>query len=388
MHVGAEVAQPAAAIALRPAADEFRDDVVEQHIVVVMALEGDQRRDQRARLARFDAGGEQKQQRVEVVLLRHDAVLAQELRDHRRRDAVIRVFAGLAVEARGQQRQLGGVGDREIGLDLGEAMPVGAGLQHPVAGIAGELIGGDRFPGDIVGAPGRGDIGNFDAIGNEGIEEPAPRRVALLLLELAQDRAQLLAQFDAEPDRVVPQHFARLALHHLRADVERGEQRIERRGRGVLHEAFVEAAVLDAPALALDVAVADVDLARLAEARELLVRRLRRDDARRIRAERAQAHGEAALVERMELHEAGPGFIEQDVVAEVADALNHPFGVEDRAVVGALLDDRDAERPRLAPRLLVGHQRMGADALAQALLVEGVGVIGPISPCALRSVGR
>ena len=34
------------------------------------------------------------------------------------------------------------------------------------------------------------------------------------------------------------------------------------------------------------------------------------------------------LVERMELHEAGPGFVEQDVVAEMADALDHLLGVE------------------------------------------------------------
>ena len=237
------------------------------------------------------------------------------------------------------------------GSSLAEAVPVGARLQHPVAGIARELVGRDRFPGDVVRAPRRRDVGDFDAVGHERIEEPAPRRIALLLLELALDRPQLLAQLDAEPDRVVPQHFARLALHHLRADVERGEQRIERRRGGVLHEAFVEAAMLDAAALALDVAVADVDLARLAEAGELLVRRLRRDDARRVRPERAQAHGEAALVDRVELHEARPGLVEQNVVAEMADALDHLLGVEDRAVIGALLDHRDAERPRLLPRL-------------------------------------
>ena len=70
-----------------------------------------------------------------------------------------------------------------------------------------------------------------------------------------------------------------------------------------------------------------------------------------------QAHGEMAAIDRMELHEAGPGLVEQDVVAEVADCFQDQLGVIDRAVVRALLDDRDAEG-RSAPRLPgVGHQR-------------------------------
>ena len=209
-----------------------------------------------------------------------------------------------------------------------------------------------------------------DAVGHEGLEEPAPREIALLVLELAADGAHLLADLDAEPDRVVPQHFARTPLHHLRADVERGEDRIEGRGRGVQHEEFVEAAMLDAPLLALDVAIPDVDLRGLAEARELLVRRLRGDDAGTVRAEIRQAHGEAAGIERMELHEARPGLVEQDVVAEMADLLDDQAGVVDRAVVGALLDDGDAERPLALPRVLVLDQRVGADLLADGGLVE------------------
>ncbi len=90
----------------------------------------------------------------------------------------------------------------------------------------------------------------------------------------------------------------------------------------------------------------------------------------RVRAEIVEAHGIAAGIERMELHEAGPGFVEQDVVAEVADLLDDHAGVVDRAVVGALLDDGDAERPLAAPRFLVGDQRVIADLLADARLVE------------------
>ena len=126
-------------------------------------------------------------------------------------------------------------------------------------------------------------------------------------------------------------------------------------------------------ALALDVAVAHVDLRGLREARELLVRRLRRDDARRRFAEVLEPHREAPLVERMEFHEAGPGLVEQDVVAQMADALNDPLGVVDRAVIGALLDHRDAERPLALPGLGILDQRIGADALADRRFVERVG---------------
>ena len=90
----------------------------------------------------------------------------------------------------------------------------------------------------------------------------------------------------------------------------------------------------------------------------------------RFGAEIAEAHGEAAGIERMELHEARPGLVEQDVVAEVADLLDDHAGVVDRAVVGALLDHGDAERPLAPPRFLVGDQRVIADLLADARFVE------------------
>ncbi len=118
------------------------------------------------------------------------------------------------------------------------------------------------------------------------------------------------------------------------------------------------------------VAVLDVDLRGLAEARELLVRRLGGDDAGRVGPEPLQSHGEPACIERVELHEAGPGLVEQDVIAERADLLDDQAGIVDRAVIGALLDHRDAERPLALPGLLVGHQRMGPDLLADRGLVE------------------
>ena len=272
--------------------------------------------------------------------------------------------AGPAVETRREQRELGRIGDGEARLERFEAVPGLARRERPIARIAGEEVGRHALPRHVVGRALERGVADRDALRHERIEEPAPRRVALLLLEFAPDGAQFLAQFDAEPDRVVPQDFARSALHHLRADVERSEQRIEGRGRGVLHEAFVEAAMLDPPALALDVPVAHMDLRRLREARELLVRRLGGDDAGRGFAKTAQAHREPALVERMKLHEAGPGLVEHDVVAKTPDPLDDALGVVDRAVIGALFDHRGAERTLALPSVLVRHQRIVANALA------------------------
>ena len=70
VHLGAKVAQPPPAVARRALLDEIRHHVVELAVVVVQALEEHQRAEQRARLAVLDAGRQQEQDRVEVVLLR------------------------------------------------------------------------------------------------------------------------------------------------------------------------------------------------------------------------------------------------------------------------------------------------------------------------------
>ncbi len=54
----------------------------------------------------------------------------------------------------------------------------------------------------------------------------------------------------------------------------------------------------------------------------------------------------------------------------MADPIEDVVGRRDGAVIGALLDHRGAERPPGAPGLLVLHQRMHPDRLAQPVLVE------------------
>ena len=123
-----------------------------------------------------------------------------------------------------------------------------------------------------------------------------------------------------------------------------------------------------------------MDLGGLAEARQLLVRRLRGEDARAVGPQSLEAHGETAGIERVEFHEARPCLVEQDVVAEMADLLDDGARVVDRAVVGALLDHRDTEGPFALPRLLVIDQRMGPDLLANARFVERLVEDGPDQP--------
>ena len=88
MHLAAEIAQAQPGVAGRPLADEFGDRVFQPCIIVMQALEGDERAQQGAGLARLDAGRQQEQERIQIVFLRDDAVFAQILRDDGRRNAV------------------------------------------------------------------------------------------------------------------------------------------------------------------------------------------------------------------------------------------------------------------------------------------------------------
>jgi hypothetical protein len=138
--------------------------------------------------------------------------------------------------------------------------------------------------------------------------------------------------------------------------------------------------VLDAALLAFDMAVLDVDLRGLRETCQLLVGRLGCDDTRRVGAETRQPHGKAPGIKRMKLHETCPGFIEEDVIAEMTDTIQDHLGAVNGAIVGTLFDDGDAERAWLAPGLAIPDEGMIADAFAQQILVEGIPAHRPDQP--------
>ena len=86
-----------------------------------------------------------------------------------------------------------------------------------------------------------------------------------------------------------------------------------------------------------------VDLRGLGEPGLLLVHGLRDEDARSS-GPRSRSSGEQSFIIRMNCSYPDPRGVEEDVVAEVTDAVDDLAGVVDRAVVGAELDDGEAER--------------------------------------------
>ena len=131
---------------------------------------------------------------------------------------------------------------------------------------------------------------------------------------------------------------------NARIHIQRGEQRVERAGGGLGHERVVQPAMVAVARLALDVAVLLVDLRGLGETGLLFVHRLGDEDARVVFVE-VEQHRRAVLHHRDELLVADPRRVEQDVVAQLADTVDHLPGVVDGAVIGAQLNDRQTEWP-------------------------------------------
>ena len=158
-------------------------------------------------------------------------------------------------------------------------------MEVPALLLALDHVRGQIFPGNVGGVLGELGAADRHHVGHERIEEPFLLGALAGLRVVAAELAQLLARLDAELDAAVPQHLAGLALVNLGVHVERGEQRIERRGGRVHQERFVEALVLDVALLAADMLVALVDLRGLREAGALLVDRLRGEQPRHLRRE-------------------------------------------------------------------------------------------------------
>ena len=93
------------------------------------------------------------------------------------------------------------------------------------------------------------------------------------------------ADINAEFNGIGPQFAARFTFVNFRVDVQRGENRVERRGRRVQHERVIEAVIVAVPRLIFNVTVFFMNLGSLREAGELFVNRLRNHDARIIRSE-------------------------------------------------------------------------------------------------------
>ena len=343
MHLLAELADRVALVALLVGVVELGEHFGERRVIVDEALEAGDLRDEVRHLGMVLGGRHQEEDRVEVALFGDDAVLAKEARENGSGNAEVGVLARRGVDARRGEQELARVDEVLLRRIAFEVVPLVLGIEGEEPDVGRDLLRRVAVPGLAV-----------DRGRNEGLDVVAAGE-------------HFLARIDRDAHAVGPEAAAGFTLVHLRVDVERGEERIEGRGGRVHHEGVVEALVGAVALLALDVKVLLVDLGGLREAGLLLVDGLRHEDAGILGTEVEQER-RAVLHHRDELFVADPGGVEEDVVAQVADAVDHLTGVVDRAVVGAKLDDGEAERA-----LFIGALgRNLADELAQVLLVEAV----------------
>ena len=135
VHLVAQIAQADARVSLRPSANEFRDHILKRQIVVIPPLEGHERAEQRPGLTGLNPRGEQEQERVQIVLLRHDAVFAQILSDDRCRNAEAVIGPRGPIKARREKRKLVGIREGIILADMGKAVPARPRCHLPEAAI-------------------------------------------------------------------------------------------------------------------------------------------------------------------------------------------------------------------------------------------------------------
>ena len=130
-------------------------------------------------------------------------------------------------------------------------------------------------------------------------------------------------------------HGAGRLVHHRAGDVQRCDQRIERRRGAVHHECFLDGRPFHLSALA----VADVDVGRHRECGQHLVGRLHAEHGRPVLHVVRNAHRITVLVDRMELAVGVPGLVEVQPRHAVGEQFRHLVDVVEDAVVGGIGDD-------------------------------------------------
>ena len=139
-------------------------------------------------------------------------------------------------------------------------MPLALRAHAPALLLALDNLCGNILPANIVQILGVFGIGHRHDVRHEGVEEPLLLFVAPDLLVVVGDIPKLRTGLDGQLDALVPQHLPALALVDFGVDIQGGEQGVKRRRRGMHHECFVEALVLDVALLAADMAVFLVNL--------------------------------------------------------------------------------------------------------------------------------
>ena len=161
------------------------------------------------------------------------------------------------------------------------------------------------------------------------------------IMAAAQD---IFSGIDAQFHAVLPHLAAGGTGVDLGVDGNGGKHGVKRTRRGVGHKGIVEYLVVAVPRLVVDVIILFMDLRSLRKTGLLFMDRLDDEDTR-IVVMQVEEKGRAVLEHGNELFIADPGRIKEDVVAEMADAVDDVTGVVQRAVIGVELDDGQTEGP-------------------------------------------
>ena len=151
MHFLTQLANGVIAVANRVFVVNSRQYLGERRIRFDMLFELGQHRHQSRQFFRAFRRRQQEQNRVEIALLRHDAVFAQVVRQDGRRDAKLGIVAAIGIDARRGQQQLTRIDKVLIVSITAKAVPARARLEAKEATFAGDsrrrmLL--PRFPAD------------------------------------------------------------------------------------------------------------------------------------------------------------------------------------------------------------------------------------------------
>ena len=275
-----------------------------------MLLKLPQHRHQLRQLLAAFGRRQQEQDRVEVALLRHDAVFTQVVGENGRRNAEIGIVTCFCIYARRGQQQLARVDEILLARIALKSVPFGPRLEAEEAQLAGNGV--RRM---ILPRPPRHHRWDkrFDhmAVGN--------------------DR---LARLNAQLDALRPQPASALPFMYFRIDIQCRKQRVKRAGGGMQHKGVVQPLVRAETRLTTNVVILFMDLRGLRESGLLFVHRLGHENPRIVLVQLQQQRG-CFRHHRNKLLVAHPGGVKEDVVAQMADLVDHLTGVVDRPVVGA-----------------------------------------------------
>ena len=239
VHLLAQFAEGIIAIAHRILVVDGRQHVGQRRIRFNMLFELSQHRHQLRHFFGALRRRQQEQNRVEIALLRHDAVFTQIMRQNGCRDAKLTVLPTFSVNARGGQQQLAWV-DKILVVRIAlKTMPARVGFEAEEAALPGDRLGRVILPWTPR-----------HHWRNKGLDH----------LAVSDDR---FPRLNAQRHTLGPQAAAALTFMNFGVDVQRGKQRIERAGGGMQHKGVIQPLVRTETRLAAQMVILFMDLRRL-----------------------------------------------------------------------------------------------------------------------------